>query len=376
MSRPPRVLHLTTALGGDGASRSLQALVDHRSRPWHARLCTLRRTEESALRTELDMPGPSARPSAIGAWLHLARAVRRWRPDVLHTQLSRADWLGRVAGVCFGIPVVSTIQNVHSRMYRAEFGPVAARVGIWLDRITIPLAARLVAVSAAVADDLRRFGARAVDVIPNGIDIEELGCDVPRAEARRLMSIGEGEFAVVALSLLKPQKGIDLLVRAAECLGTRGAGMRVLVFGEGPERGRLEAMIRKPAPGGARVELRGWRPAARQWLRGADAFVMPSRWEGLPVALLEAMARGLPCVVTSVAGIEDIAVDGANAWVVPAENPGALAMGLARLREEPERAAQLGRRAALEAAQRFAVERVIEAYARLFQGLGRRRSGG
>ncbi len=369
MNKALRVLHVTTAISGDGASRALLALLNHPDRSWQAKLCVLRSTPEAEILPEVQVLGKGRRASTVAAWLHLARILHAWRPHVIHTQLSRADWIGRAAGARFKIPVVTTMQNVHSRMYRAEFSPLAAWIGRAMDRTTVPLAACVVAVSAAVAADARRAGVRSVEVIPNGLDLNQLSLDASRDEARRMLAVDPGDFVIIALSLLKKQKGIDTLVHAATGLGERGAGMRALIFGEGDQRAEIEELIQKAAPGGMRVELRGWVPQARHWLRGADAYVMPSRWEGLPVALLEAMARGLPCLVTAAPGIEDIVSDQANGWVVPADNPAALADGLARLMERRAEAHLLGQQAARDVAERFNIVRTVQAYTNLFERL-------
>jgi glycosyltransferase involved in cell wall biosynthesis len=176
-------------------------------------------------------------------------------------------------------------------------------------------------------------------VCPMGIElpIRELSDTLERADFRRSQRLHD--FTSLVLSRLVPIKGIDTAVRAA-ALG----GMSLLIAGEGPERSRLEHLA---TTCGARVRFLGQIAGAdkQAWLSAADAFVLPSRQlangrsEGLPTALLEAMAHGLPVVASKLSGIDSLlAANGLADCLVPANDPAALCTALQALRDDPARA--------------------------------------
>jgi hypothetical protein len=203
-------MFVTTRASGDGASRALGGLISALPPSYDIRLVSLTSVEPGFLRW---LRGRPLAPDALhmrgvlnpGALRELAALAAGFRPDVLHTSLSRADWIGRVVGRLARVPrIVSTIQNVHSRMYRAEFDPVRARAGLALDRMTVPLADRIVAVSEGVRADLERrgVGPSRIEVIPNGIDVGLGGrgtaCCAPTSRA---LTAHPASTVVVRLSL-------------------------------------------------------------------------------------------------------------------------------------------------------------------------------
>ena len=347
-----RILWITTRASHDGPGRALSTLLSNWPAPADAigvfALCGIegafRRAVPSAIETRaLDIRGIGD----VRALLRLRRWCRDWRPDIIHTQLSRADWIGRTIGRAIGVPVVTTIQNVHSRMYAAEYAPVVAGGGRALDRLTAPMASRIIAVSEGVRADLGRAGVSAgrLRVIPNGIDLTTGRASDPRDAVRRRWNVGPEEIVVASVALLKAQKGMTTLVDAAADVIRRNPRVSFVHMGDGPERDRIARAI-----GGHGLEQR-FRllgqvvdPVAE--LSGADMFVMPSLWEGLPLALLEALASGLPAIGTRVEGIEDVIEDGVSGVLVPPADPAALGRAILEL------AGDAGRRERLAVAAR------------------------
>jgi glycosyltransferase involved in cell wall biosynthesis len=296
----------------------------------------------------------------------LRRACREWRPDVIHTQLSRADWIGRITGRSLHTPVVTTIQNVHSRMYQAEFSPVAARLGGMLDRRTAPLASRVIAVSAGVRSDLGRTGVplERIRVIPNGIDLAHQRPQEPRAALRARWNAAPDDIVVQSVSLLKVQKGLETLVDAAAEVARLDSRVHFIHMGDGPERHHLAQRIRSHGLD-ARFRLLGQVRDPATQLLGADVFAMPSLWEGLPLALLEAMAAGVPAIGTRVSGIEDVIEDGRSGILVPASNPSALARAIVELGADDSRRRALGEAGRSRVAI-FSAAGVADAYRRIY----------
>ena len=372
--RPLRVLWLTTEARTDGPGRALVALVNR----WPVAADTL---AVCALRLALPLFRRELRPDIAvydigmrGAWdaaafRRLARLVRMWRPDVLNTQLSRADWIGRLIGPALGVPVVSTIQNVHSRMYRAEFTPMAASIGRTLDRLTMPRAARLVAVSEGVRRDLSESGAATdrVVVIHNGIDLNRSWQPAERAGVREAWRCGPDDLVVGTVARLKEQKGLSHLIDAARLVAACDRRVRFVQIGTGPLERTVQRRI--DAAGLAdRVRLLGAIDDPMTVLGAMDIFVLPSLWEGFPLSLLEAMAVGLPVIGTRVSGVEDAIEEGRSGLLVAPADPNALAAAILALAGDDDRRRRLGCAARARAAV-FDAARTALAYRRIYEAV-------
>jgi glycosyltransferase involved in cell wall biosynthesis len=266
------------------------------------------------------------------ALLRLIRFCRRWQPDVVHTQLSRADWIGRPLAWALGVPVISTIHNVHSRMYDAEFAPLAASFGRACDRWSAKFATRFVAVSSGVQRDLEMEGVPAdrIVLIHNGLNVDRRPPAEPRDIVRRAWNAAPDDIVFGTVALFKAQKGLSFLVEAARMASAANPRLRFVHMGHGPLRDEITRQVRA-AGLSDRFRLLNRVPDPMPLLSGLDVFVLPSIWEGLPVALLEAMAAGLPAVGTAVSGIEDVIEHQRSGLLVPPADAGALADAMLRL---------------------------------------------
>jgi glycosyltransferase involved in cell wall biosynthesis len=170
---------------------------------------------------------------------------------------------------------------------------------------------------------------------------------------------------------LQPEKGIDELLEATAALNDRVSGLAVVVAGEGPERGRLEAAARERALERSFLLL-GHRPDIGRVLASADAFCLPSRHEGLPLSLLEGMRAGLPCVATAVGGIPGLVEDGVSGLLVPPRDPAVLAAAIERVLTDADLAARLGEEARRVVETRHSPAAVAGSYADLYGELASR----
>ena len=335
-----RILWLTTSAETDGPGRALLALLNRWRDNDAVAVCALRGVGP-AFRNECR---PAVETHAIGmrggwdlvAVARLAQFCRRWRPDVIHTQLSRADWIGRPLGHALGVPVVSTIHNVHSRMYRAEFSPIVARMGLACDRLSAKFATRFVAVSSGVHRDLENHGVASerIVVIHNGLNFDRRAEPAPRDVVRRAWNVASDDIVVGTVALLKAQKGLSFLVEAARVAIAANPRIRFVHIGDGPMHDELTRRIGAAALG-ERFRLLGRVPDPLTLLSGLDIFAMSSLWEGLPIALLEAMSAGVPAVGTRVSGIEEVIDDGRSGMLVPPADSKALANAILRLASDP-----------------------------------------
>jgi glycosyltransferase involved in cell wall biosynthesis len=179
-----------------------------------------------------------------------------------------------------------------------------------------------------------------VSVVQNPLEIEEIvaqGEDGRRGDARP-----SGLPLVLGIGRLSREKGFDLLICAA---AEARRPFRLILLGEGPGGKGLRELAGRLGVAD-RVEFPGFQGNPYAWLRAAAAFVLPSRYEGFPNSLLEAMALGVPCVATRCpTGPEEIVTDDVDGLLVPVEDPGALAAAIDRLLGDPELRERLGRAA-------------------------------
>ena len=219
--------------------------------------------------------------------------------------------------------------------------------------------ARLVAVSQDAAREARSAGwpERKLTVIPNGAPIP------PWVKTRY-----DGARRLVCVGRCRPEKGLDDLLRAFAQLVSRRPELTLDLVGGGPEQARLETEA--AALGVAdRVRFHGDVPDPWPILREADAFVLPSRAEGLSNALLEAMSAGLPCVATGVSGAPELIGDDEAGLTVPPREPDALADAIGRVLSDTNLRERLGRAARARIAEGFSIESVTDRYEALYREL-------
>ena len=219
------------------------------------------------------------------------RVFRARRPDVVHTHLFYADTCGRLAARAAGVRVV--VSTEHS----TEGAPLSQRRQLAM-RLSRAFAHRIVAVSNPVrAVAARRLGLAEsqLDVIPNGIELEPFERALPLGP--ELLGASPGQVLVGAVGRLDDAKGYDILIEALAQLGD--PRLRLVVAGDGPRRAALVDLAAARGLGGA-VQWLGWRDDVPRLLASVDIVVMPSRYEGHSMALLEAMAAGRACIVSDI----------------------------------------------------------------------------
>ena len=228
----------------------------------------------------------------------------------------------------------------------------------WADRLTGGADAATYTVTEEVRASLRGRAAARAEVLVHGIDVERTAARPAgeRAAVRRELGIAADELVVVSVANLRPQKDHATLLAAARLLADRGVAFRLVAVGQGPLEQEV-ARRRDDLGLGDRVILAGFRPDAVAVMAAADVFVLASAWEGLPVAVMEACALGLPIVATGVGGVAEQFGSG-GAVLVPPRDPAALADALEAVLTDPRRRAELAD-AARSVAPRFDVHRAM-----------------
>jgi len=243
--------------------------------------------------------------------------------DVIHCHWTITGLVGRLCAAAAGSPTVLTVRGSDVHLMTS---PALSGLHEWIYRHTDAI----VAVSRDLKGQLVSRGVPAdkVEVIPNGVDSRF--CPGDQAEARRRLDLPEAGALLGFVGLLVPVKGLDVLLDAMARLD--GPAAHCVLVGDGPERQALEARARALGLG-ARLHFAGQRPAGEipDWLNAFDALVLPSRSEGRPNVVLEAMSSGLPVVATRVGGTPELVRPGDTGWLVEPEDPAALAAALGEL---------------------------------------------
>ncbi len=284
----------------------------------------------------LGVPGRIYAPAGWRGLLRLVNVIHAFRPDIVHGYLQGPNLFAALAGRACGVPVVA----VAKRNVDAFETPRQ----VTLQRIAHRLATHVTAVSAAVAETSVALGVprERVTVILNGVDVSRFGvAPATRAE----LGLEEGVPVIGSVGCLEPRKDYGTLLEALARLTADGRRAQLVIAGEGRLRDALTAQARAL---GLAVRFLGERRDVERLLPVMDVFVLSSRQEGIPNALLEAMAAGRPCVATRVGGVPEVMADGRTGWIVPPSDPAVLAGALAEALADPREAARRGAAARAE----------------------------
>lgn len=260
------------------------------------------------------------------------RLVRELRPDLLHAM--HLTSYGFLAARCDVRPTLSSVWGTDI-LEAPEWSPFH----LYITRHALAGADHVTATGLSLASATLRYAPRdkPVTVVPYGVDLERF--QPPQRDSAR-----SGEVVIGSVGRLSREKGLDVLLDAFARLPQNGASVRLVVAGDGPLRGKLEAQAQRLGIA-SRVEFRGEVPhdAVPDVLAELDIFVMPSRAEGFGVAALEASAMELPVVASRIHGIPDVVRDGRTGLLVPPGDAGALASAIARLVGDRTLRDELGR---------------------------------
>ena len=358
-----RILHVINSLDPSGAERHLANLFG----PLEAlgvenHLVTFfpgngfeQQVQRHVRRAEMAV----GRARAFQATVRMAREV-----DVVHTQLTYADILGRTAAAVAGTPSVTTIQTsawAPENRHVISLDPFRYHTYRISDALTSRLAARFFAVSVKAArayTENFHVPTERMEVIANTVDLRAFDPSKgpSREEARAALGFAPDEFAVVTLARLIPLKALPEAVRAVS-IASKSRPVRLVIAGEGAERPNIQAQIDAL---NAPATLVGRRDAVSV-LKAADLFVLPSYMEGMPVSLIEAMAMGVPCLCSNIP--ENTETGGDAAVYSPVRDPERFAEAMLALIDDPSRREELSKRA-LERARRYSADAVAERFLR------------
>lgn len=370
----PTLCFVIIGLDYAGAEIQLVSVIGQlRARGWRIFVVSL--LTPAAFVRELSMMGVEVVPLHIekGDRLDLPflvrflREVRRIRPDIIHGHMVHSNLLARLAAVLLSIPVA--IATVHSTdeggVLRMALYRLTERFGSLTTSVSE--AGRQMHVSAHASREER------IVVLPNGIDQERFRPDrAARARIRAELSCPDDRFVWLSITRFAPPKDPLTLVRAFAVLPEHCV---LWLVGQGSERHESEALVAELGIND-RVQFLSVRTDIPDLLSAADAFVLSSLSEAMPITLLEAASAGLPCVSSDVGAVRDLVLDGLTGLVVPPADVGALSRALSRITELPqaERTA-MGLSGRRQVGQRYGLQAIVDRWEVLYYEQLRQNTG-
>ncbi|MHB8970004.1 MAG: glycosyltransferase [Pirellulaceae bacterium] len=321
-----------------------------------------RRLEEAHI--PVHFLGFSRKWSFLAAVSTLRRRFDAQRPDVIQSMLFHANVVSSWAHRRDGRGVLSLGVRVAD----------PSRWRQWVEARVARRAQRIVCVSRSVADfAARHMGIEpaCLEVIPNGVDVQ--ACLRRRPADLTRYGIAPGRRVITCISRLAAQKGLDLLIRATPNLFANLADHDLLLVGDGPEAANLQRLAAEHQMS-ARIHFAGWQPAVPEILLASDLMVLPSRWEGMPNVLLEAMACGLPVVCSAAEGVAEVLGPLAEPQTAPIGNSQVLVRKAIAIIRNPDFAHRLGQQNQQRVTDQFSLAEMVRRYETLFKTLSRTES--
>ncbi|MHB9155671.1 MAG: glycosyltransferase [Endomicrobiales bacterium] len=352
-----KLLFVIYSIHGGGAERVLQQLLARLDRKvFRPELCVFKLTGREKEVVPADVPvhvlETALRPASLFLLFKLASLFRSARPDRAVSFMWGANLIALLAGKVSGTKVfvnerIYTPRDIDERLFGGLYRPLIS--GLYKQ------AGIVIAVSRGVAEGLiKGFGVPEgiVRVIPNGVDAAAL-------EKRAKEFLPPLRNYLVACGRLEPQKNFGLLIEAVEASGT---ALPLVILGKGPQKSFLEEKARAH---GVELHLPGYAENPYPWIKNASLFLMTSLYEGMPNALLEAMALKVPVAAARCPGVdEEVIVDGITG-ILAEQSPGALARAIREVTGDPSRGAALADKAFSVIQERFSLQGMVAGYERV-----------
>ena len=295
----------------------------------------------------------------------LIRLIRSGGYDVVHTHTSKAGLLGRFAAWISGVPVI--IHHVHGFAFHEFSGRISRWLYQALERAAAHWCHSIVSVNNEDREEALRLGIGKhgqVITIENGVNQERFDQSADGSQVRRELGIDSSGYLVGFIGRLSAQKDPATFLRAAKSISTRIPDAHFVLAGEGPDMERMQQLARDLSI--PNVHFLGFRRDIPEILAAMDLFVLTSRWEGLPISVLEAMAAGKSIVATNIKGTRELVVDRKTGLLVPAGDPAATACAIAEMHKSPDLARRCAKNASEMAANCYTEDRMQKRILRLY----------
>ena len=365
-------MHLIKGLGPGGAERLLVgfAATADRDRFDHEFVYVLRRKDHLA--SEVASYGHRVRGLGVRSASDL-RWLWRLRVHLVRAQPSLVHVHSPLPAAALRLLVLTLRPSTRPRTISTEHvtWDAYALPTRLVNRATYGLDAHHFAVSSEVQASVHAKGHASTEVLIHGIDLDRVRArSLARARVRSELGLDDGAIAVVTVANYRAQKDYPTLLAAAELVIDQRPDVRFVIVGQGPLASFVEESVNRSSSLRQNVVLLGYRPDAVDVLAAGDVFALASTREGLPVALMEALALGLPVVCTAVGGVPSVITEGEQGMLVPPARPALLAEAILAVVADPESRAAMAVAARERASQfdaRYATQRMQQVYAQLSQ---------
>jgi glycosyltransferase involved in cell wall biosynthesis len=382
------VVHLIEALGPGGAERLLYTNLKHFD-PQRFRSTVITVYPHATHWLEpIQALGVPVVPLNCRSTREIPKGIatlRNWllanKPDLIHSHLWAANIIGRIAGRLTGTPVISSVHNPDHEAQAwadgADVSLIKRRIVRALDRWTAKAGNdRLIAVSNYVKQSANRHlgvPLDSIELVYNPIDTDLLTSLSPtnRAEVLRACGLPPDSLILLNVARLSPQKGLLYALRALPSIRKRFPSAHLLSVGATTDPRWLEHLEQEATALGVKdhFHVLGGRRDVIDFLRACDVFIFPSLYEGLGIALIEAMAAGCACVASSAGPIPEVVSDGEDGLLVAPGDPEAIAAAVCRLLDDESLRLRLGTAASKAALSRFQPRQSADALTRIYESV-------
>lgn len=362
-----RILHIIPTLVRGGAEKQLMLLAPNLpSDRYDVHVCAL--TSGGPYQQTLEAHGIPVhivgKTWKVDPWAYgcLRRHIRRLGPDIVHTWIFAANSYGRQAALSCGVPrLVAGERSIDLWKNSLQFA---------IDRHLARRSQAIVVPSAGVRDFYVRHGLpqQKFHVIANGISLDESWNGPSRDELLASINVPASARLIGVVARLWPQKRLKDAIWAGELVSAVHQNVHVVLLGDGPERWRLERFCRQVHLDG-RIHFLGHREDASSFFPHFDCLWLTSAYEGLPNAIMEAMAAGIPVVATDISGNRDLVVSGETGYLVPLGDRAALARQTNQLLQDEPLRQKLGRAGNRRVRDHFSLDQMVQDYDELYQKL-------
>ena len=366
MERPPscpvkRVLHVIDSLHLGGAQEVVLNLATCGSSRFQHEVATMHghgiywdRLQDAGVKVHSLSPNKHL-PLYLAKLPSLLLAKR---PDILHCHLIPSNIIAKPLGALLGVPLILNHDHTNDPQR------IDNKLLLALDKTTNRFAHHIIAVAGACRDFLIQHESiplEKITLVPNAINLRRFSLgNADRAKSRNKFGLPIDAKVIAGVGRLNPQKNFSLFLDIAAALAPRFPELRFLLAGEGPEESMLCEKARTLGLAD-RIVFAGYVADTRQVYAAADILLMPSRFEGLPMTLLEAMAMGLPVVASKLDGIAEVIEDGREGFLIESNDTHGFVERCAALLENPAKSSEVAAHARAKIEARFSVERMTSA---------------
>lgn len=360
-----KVLHLITGMEVGGAEKMLLRIVPRMEREFENRVCVIK--NRGQLGPELEQTGIPVvyldlkSPFNLQPILRFRRLAAEFKPDVLVTYLIHADLFGRICGRAFGIKRIVCYQR--GSLLNWKFLRT-------FDRLTKSLVTKYIVQTKTAKEELKaalKISGEKIAVIGNAIDIKAFDFHIDKAAKKRELGINPNNKTIVCVGNLREGKGHEYLLDAfEEVFSKRFSGINLLIAGGGQKKKQLAEQI-KPFTSQANIHFLGTRDDVHEILKISDLFVLPTLYEGMSNAIMEAMASKTAVITTDIPVNAELAGD--TAVLVPVKNSGKLAEAMEMLLISDSLRNGLAQRAYNKITSQYSLDVIVQKYTALLEDI-------